>query len=195
MAPKYRRPMPDFRPDRAAIMAKVDAYSEINLVTGCWDWQGQRNALLYGMVYWARKNWTATRLIYNAINGPFDVQLDVCHSCDNPMCVNPEHLRVDTHRNNLLDASKRGRLQGQWKTHCKRGHPLEGDNLYRDPGTEFRHCKLCGMARMRRRAGWPEHLWYSDIRVPPGCKLNFETGEFVHARSGRPVQAAAGATP
>ena len=146
----YRQPIPDFRPHRDEVMTKVEGMSEINLVTGCWEWTAGRNALGYGQLYFKGFRSAATRIIYCAIHGPFDSALDVCHSCDNPLCVNPEHIRVDTHRNNLRDASKRKRLNGQWKTHCKRGHPLSGDNLYIDPSSGFRQCKACCRERQRR---------------------------------------------
>ncbi len=169
------------RPFHDEIMEKVDLYAEINLVTGCWDWTGHRNALGYANTSFKGRPWTTTRLIYAAKHGPFDPDLDVCHSCDNPMCVNPEHLRVDTHKNNLLDASRRKRLNGQWKTHCKRGHPLSGDNLYIWAPSGFRQCKKCDLAGMRRKAGWPKEWWYSDVRCPPGMKLDFTTGQFIPA--------------
>lgn len=142
-----RRPVPDMRPDHDAIMERVDLHSEINLVTGCWEWEGHRNQLGYGEVSWRNRVWMVTRLVYAATRGAFDPQLDICHSCDNPGCVNPEHFRADTHKANLLDASKKKRLNGQWKTHCKRGHPLAGDNLR--PWGPWRQCKTCDTLRKR----------------------------------------------
>lgn len=146
----HRRPVPDMRPDRTAIMDKVDLSCEINLVTGCWEWEKYRNALGYAETWWKGRTWVATRLIYAAHHGPFDPQLDICHSCDNPGCVNPEHIRVDAHQANLMDASRKKRLQGQWKTHCKRGHPLSGTNLL--PWSKYRNCREC----RRWRAMSPE---------------------------------------
>lgn len=180
---KHRRPCPDLRHQREAIMDKVDLCSEINLVTGCWEWIKHRNALGYAQTCWGNRQWIATRLIYCAIHGAFDKNLDICHSCDNPGCVNPEHIRVDEHRANLLDASKRKRLQGQWKTHCSRGHPLSGDNLYRQSKFGFRSCKKCHTARYRmKRYGWPEHLAYSDIRVPKGYMIDKATGAIISGK-------------
>jgi hypothetical protein len=177
------------RPFANEIMSRVERSVERVTESGCWVWMRWCNHLGYGDTTFNGQSWTATRLVYAALYGPFDPDLDICHSCDVTSCVNPAHLRADTHKNNLLDASKRKRLQGQWKTHCLRGHPLEGDNLYRDPGTGFRHCKKCTNAKNRRKAGWPEKYWYADVKCPPGTKIDFATGTFVHSRTGLPVGA------
>lgn len=180
---KKRRPCPDLRHQHDAIMDKIDLQSEINLVTGCWEWLKFRNSLGYAQTSWGNRSWAVTRLIYCATRGAFDPDLDICHSCDNPGCVNPEHIRVDEHRANLRDASKRGRLQGQWKTHCLRGHPLSGDNLYRQPVSGFRGCRTCQKARLRIKAGWPEHLAYTVGKVPGGYMVDKKTGAIISTGS------------
>lgn len=147
---KHRRDMQDRRHERDAILAKIRAFSEVNPETGCWDWVRYLNDSGYGEVYWDGDNWTATRLVHTAIHGELSKELDICHSCDNRLCVNPDHLRADSHLNNQLEASAKKRLFGQWKTHCLRGHPLSGDNLRTD--TKFRGCKICD--RERQRMSW-----------------------------------------
>lgn len=179
MAKKIRRYVPDMRPECEEIMRRVRLQIAIQPDTYCWNWTGYRGRLGYGNVTYRGEKWTATRLVYAALHGEFDPDLDVCHSCDNPPCVNPDHLRVDTHKNNLMDASKRKRLQGQWKTHCLRGHPLEGDNLYRDNGTGFRHCKTCDIAQSRMERGWPEDIAFNAGKIPGGYMMDRETWQIV----------------
>lgn len=142
---RKRRPVPDLRGDREAILAKVRAKCILDPFTGCWTWQGFRNSVGYGTTNWKGRPWMLSRLVLAATVGPFNPDLDACHSCHNRACANPEHLRPDEHQENLLDSSKDRRLQGQWKTHCKRGHPLVSENL--SPTRKWRYCLLCEKIR------------------------------------------------
>lgn len=80
----------------------------------CWEWQGWRSPQGYGRFTLDGKQIPASRAA--AILAGMDVRdgLDVCHTCDNPPCVNPAHLYVGTRRRNLQDMADRGR-------HPKRG--------------------------------------------------------------------------
>lgn len=81
----------------------------------CWEWQGWRSPEGYGRFNLrGLKGIPAPRAA--AIRAGMDVRpgLDVCHTCDNPPCVNPAHLYVGTRSRNLQDMADRGR-------HPKRG--------------------------------------------------------------------------
>lgn len=79
----------------------------------CWEWKGWRSPQGYGRFNLGGKQITAHRAA--AIRAGMDVPtgMDVCHVCDNPPCVNPSHLYVDTHQRNIQDAADRGRLAAQ----------------------------------------------------------------------------------
>jgi hypothetical protein len=67
------------------------------------------------------------------------------HSCDNPPCINVEHLSLGTHAENMRQMHERGRSWQRKRTHCPKGHAYEGDNLVVQ-GTR-RRCKVCSNAR------------------------------------------------
>lgn len=76
----------------------------------CWLWQGAYYARGYGQLRYGGKLQYAHRISYYFSTGKFPTQC-VLHSCDNPPCVNPNHLREGTHRENMDDAVKRGRMR------------------------------------------------------------------------------------
>lgn len=161
------------------VLARLFACTKFT-ATGCWEYQGSTNGLGYAQITVGGKRWMIHRFVYHALtNEDIPDEIDICHSCHNRACINPFHIRGDSHHANLMDSSRDKRLQGQGKTHCLRGHPLEGDNLA--PYTPFRSCLICQRGRYRMRLGWPEHLAFSDIKVPPGYMLDRTTGEVVKA--------------
>lgn len=76
----------------------------------CWVWTKGKLAGGYGQVVVNKQKWTAHRLFYTAYNGPIPNGLLVCHTCDNPSCVNPEHLYCGTHKDNNRDTYTRNRM-------------------------------------------------------------------------------------
>ncbi len=71
----------------------------------CWTWTGKTNAGGYGFVF----NLLMHRVAYELTNGPIPEGLDILHSCDNPPCCNPAHLRPGTQRDNTQDMVERDR--------------------------------------------------------------------------------------
>lgn len=118
---------------------------------GCWEWQAQINQDGYGMFARGHQRGlvSAHRWAYGNTVGPVPQGLELDHLCRNRRCVNPLHLEPVTKADNQRRGLSPWGINSR-KTHCKRGHPLSGDNLivHRDGG---RQCYECKAEEQRRR--------------------------------------------
>lgn len=76
----------------------------------CWPWKGKPNCSGYGRLHFDGRVQRAHRVSYQIEHGvPAPEDLEVAHSCDNPICVNPYHLDVRTHAENMGEIADKGR--------------------------------------------------------------------------------------
>lgn len=83
---------------------------------GCMEWQGCRQpppGHAYGRFLHEGRSRYAHRIAWQLMYGPIPNGMDVLHRCDNPPCVNPEHLWLGTHADNMRDAANKGRVPGR----------------------------------------------------------------------------------
>jgi hypothetical protein len=73
--------------------------------THCWLWTDRLNQDGYGYININKETILAHRFSYENFIGPLLQGFIICHNCNNPSCVNPEHLRQDTHSSNAIDKS------------------------------------------------------------------------------------------
>lgn len=108
LCPCCRQPLPDAR---IMLMARIAVDPNSN----CWIWTGSTksgtkpHALTYGRVHWRNRGYPAHRLSWITFNGPIPRGLCVCHRCDRPLCINPDHLFLGTYADNALDMYEKGR--------------------------------------------------------------------------------------
>ena len=117
----------------------------------CWLWEGATAGMGYGVVSIEGKSFRVARHIYRLFVGPVTPEQVVMHTCDTPACCNPAHLKVGTHKDNMLDREAKGRTRGMF---------YDGDDV-------------------RRKGGKMTALWAKQIRfLKP---LGFTNGDLATA--------------
>jgi hypothetical protein len=125
----------------------------------CWLWKGRPTMSGYGQFsigpLKSRRTVTAHIWCYEFFNGAVPEGKQLHHNCENTLCVNPNHLEALTAREHFHRSKKIFNI-GAWqvvrglaRTHCWKGHPYSGDNLYVRPnGTRL--CRQCAREAARR---------------------------------------------
>lgn len=127
--------------------------------TGCWIWPGWRRGQYGGLFVpgGRRQSALAHRWSYEQFVGAVPEGMKVCHRCDTPLCVNPDHLFLGTQADNVRDMVQKGRHRSPLTdplaamTCCKRGHAFTATNTIIKANGQ-RRCRTCANAIRRRSA-------------------------------------------
>jgi hypothetical protein len=144
----------------------------------CWPWHGAKvNG--YGHIWSGGRMQKASRVALElTLKRALGVAELALHSCDNPPCCNPAHLRAGTNSDNTRDMVERGRHPKQMRprTHCRQGHLLADDNVFIAAATGARRCRRCKSAFEHKRGLDPDYRRKSAehkrlVRsMPPGAE-------------------------
>ena len=118
---------------------------------GCWEWTAAKDEEAYGFFRAGGKQVRAHRWAYEYCIGLIPPGLEPDHLCRNRSCVNPWHMEPVTNIVNILRGNGQGAINAR-KTHCKKGHPLAGDNLGIQSDGKKRYCVTC--YREWKRTAW-----------------------------------------
>lgn len=112
---------------------------------GCWIFNGFKvNG--YGRINYKGKCWTAHRFSFFLYKpDEFNEYLEVAHNsdCKNRDCINPDHLHITTHSQNILESVASGTHNTASVTHCPKGHEYTPENTYLYKNRQHRECRTC----------------------------------------------------
>ena len=156
-------------PDEIAFPLIMERLMSRRRVTasGCWEYTGYILPNGYAEISFRSHQTRVHRLVYRIVKGEIPEGKHVCHTCDNTICFNPDHLEPGTQQENIRQSVDRGRHHETVKTHCPAGHAYAEHARFERGGSK-RACRMCSVIRQRIRAGWPEH----EARTQPKAQGN-----------------------
>ena len=160
-------------PEEERFWEKVDKSGRNPDFPDCWEWTAGMLGEYGSFTVFRNGKWTkqaSSAYIWESLHGPVEKGLEVCHKCNHPPCVRPDHLEAETRSHNQRYSVLYGNHKESRKTHCKHGHPYKDENTYwkisKRTGFKTRDCKACHVRwneernerRKKKRAEQPPKL-------------------------------------
>ena len=109
----------------------------------CFLWKGTKNRTNYGIFWDGKRQALAHRFSYEFFyNRKIKEGLTIDHQCNVTLCVNPNHLKEMTLKENILKSLNSPTAVNHRKTHCKNGHEFNNENTMRYV-KHYRYCRKC----------------------------------------------------
>ena len=119
-------------------------------VDACWNWIGAKRGYQgYGAIKVDRKQLVASRVSYELYCGPIPDGMFVCHTCDNPSCINPKHLFIGTPADNMTDRDRKGRYRYTPRPNLPKGEMHHKAKLTADKVRQIRQLHEQGVSYSR----------------------------------------------
>jgi hypothetical protein len=115
----------------------------------CWSWRSTMASGGYAYWFFRGKQQKVSRIVYEHWKGRIPHGLVVDHICNNPPCVNPDHLQAVTQKQNVLRGNGPTAINAR-KTHCKRGHKFTKKTIYTYGNKDGKECVVCKESYYRR---------------------------------------------
>lgn len=134
-----------------ANLIQLFSNTKVDTTTNCIEWRGTKWKG-YGRITYRGSTISTHKLSWTLLRGDIPKALRVLHSCDNPSCINVNHLWLGTDQDNASDKKLKGRgvYPGpKVKMFCKRGHNISVVGRFRMKGRNSGPCKQCHYNRMK----------------------------------------------
>lgn len=170
----------------ARFWSKVDKNGPTmpHMDTPCWVWSPGKNQDGYGLFYANGITLRAHRYAYILKNGSIPEGMLACHKCDNPPCVNPDHLFLGTEKDNAIDAVKKGRMKpSNYNIASSKLPPIEDLLKLKQSGLSFRQiAKRYNVDRETVSAFFTKAGYPNDPLRPRSAKLTKEQVRQIRSR-------------
>lgn len=160
--------------NKSNVYQRLISHMKINKTTGCWEWQGSKRNGYGRMIIGSRTDGTRKtvsthRLSYELHYGEIPQGMEICHKCDNPCCINPDHLFAGTRQDNVDDRERKGR-----------NNPPKGEKHAKAKLTELdvltirkRDCRVCLLANWQKNMEFAKRPFKMPLVERPGliCQI------------------------